>query len=230
LRQNQNLRLVKQSKNFESSSKNSDRRRDGKEVEISIDQVQHNDVILIKPGSKIPVDGIITSGSSSIDESMITGESMPVEKKEWEKVIWGTINKQWFLKIRATSLGSDSMLAHIIHMVQEAQGSRAPIQKLADQISSIFVPIVLILATISLIVRITTGNFVTGIVAFVSILIIACPCALWLATPTAIIVGVGKWAEQGYLLRMQKVCKKCTKWRLLFLIRQELSQKGNLNW
>ncbi len=185
--------------------------RDGKEVEISIDQVQHNDVILIKPGSKIPVDGIITSGSSSIDESMITGESMPVEKKEWEKVIWGTINKQWFLKIRATSLGSDSMLAHIIHMVQEAQGSRAPIQKLADQISSIFVPIVLILATISLIVRITTGNFVTGIVAFVSILIIACPCALWLATPTAIIVGVGKWAEQGILIKNAESLQKMHK-------------------
>lgn len=185
--------------------------RDGKEMEISIEQVQQNDIILIKPWSKIPVDGIIASGSSSIDESMITGESMPVEKKEWEKVIWGTINKQGFLKVKAASLGSDSMLAHIIHMVQEAQGSRAPIQKLADQISSIFVPIVLILAIISLIVWIITGNFVTGIVAFVSILVIACPCALWLATPTAIIVGVGKWAEQGILIKNAESLQKMHK-------------------
>lgn len=185
--------------------------RDGKEIEISIDQVQHNDIILVKPWSKIPVDGIIASGSSSIDESMITGESMPVEKKEWEKVIGGTINKQWFLKIRATSLGSDSMLAHIIHMVQEAQWSRAPIQKLADKISSVFVPIVLVLAVVSLIVWIVTGNFVTGIVAFVSVLVIACPCALWLATPTAIIVGVGKWAEQGILIKNAESLQKMHK-------------------
>lgn len=185
--------------------------REGKEMEISIDQVQHNDVILVKPWSKIPVDGIIASGSSSIDESMITGESMPVEKNEWEKVIGGTINKQGFLKVRATSLGSDSMLAHIIHMVQEAQGSRAPIQKLADQISSIFVPIVLVLAIVSLIVWIITGNFVTGIVAFVSILVIACPCALWLATPTAIIVWVGKWAEQGILIKNAESLQKMHK-------------------
>ncbi len=188
--------------------------RDGKEVELSIDQVVQNDIVLIKPWSKIPVDGLIIEGASSIDESMITGESMPVEKKEWEKVVGGTINKQGFLKIRATSLGSDSMLAHIIYMVQEAQWSRAPIQKLADKISSIFVPIVLVLAIVSLIVRIITGNFVTGIVAFVSVLVIACPCALWLATPTAIIVGVGKGAEQGILIKnaesLQKIYKVTT--------------------
>lgn len=188
--------------------------RDGKEIEISIDQVQHNDIVLVKPGSKISVDGTIVSGSSSIDESMITGESMPVEKGEWDKVIGGTINKQGFLRVSATSLGSDSMLSHIIQMVQEAQWSKAPIQKLADQISSVFVPIVLALAVISLIVWIITGNFVTGIVSFVSILVIACPCALWLATPTAIIVGVGKWAEQGILIKnaesLQKIHKVTT--------------------
>lgn len=166
--------------------------RDGKEVEIAIDAVQHDDVILVKPGSKIPVDGVIISGTSSIDESMITGESLPVDRKEGEKVIGGTMNKQGFLKVRATSLGSESMLAHIITMVEQAQGSRAPIQKLADQISAVFVPVVLALAFVSLTVWIMTGNIVIGMVAFVSILVIACPCALGLATPTAIIVGVGK--------------------------------------
>lgn len=152
--------------------------RAGEEIEISIDQVQRDDIVLVKPGAKIPVDGIIVAGTSSVDESMLTGESMPVGKKEGDKIIGGTVNKQGFLKVRASSLGSESMLAHIITMVQEAQGSKAPIQKLADKISSVFVPVVLVIAVIALIVRILTGNFVTGIVAFVSVLIIACPCAL----------------------------------------------------
>lgn len=182
--------------------------RDGQEIEIPIEQVRHEDIILVKPGSKIPVDGLIISGSSSIDESMITGESLPVDKWEGEKVIGGTMNKQGFLKIRATSLGADSMLAHIITMVQDAQGSKAPIQKLADQISSVFVPIVLALAIASLLVWILVGNMVAGIIAFVSILIIACPCALGLATPTAIIVGVGKWAEKGILIKNAESLQK----------------------
>lgn len=200
--------------------------KDWKEVEISIDQVQHNDIVLIKPWSKIPVDGVIISWSSSIDESMITGESMPIEKKEWDKVIGGTINKQWFLKVRAISLGSDSMLAHIIQMVKDAQWSRAPIQKLADQISSIFVPIVLALAVISLIVRIITGNFVTGIVAFVSVLVIACPCALWLATPTAIIVWVGKWAEYWILIKNAESLQKMHKVNLVIFDKTGTITKG----
>ncbi len=166
--------------------------RDGKEIEVAIDAVLQDDIVLVKPGSKIPVDGIILSGSSSIDESMITGESLPVDKKDGDTVIGGTMNKQGFLRVRATSLGSDSVLAHIITMVQDAQGSRAPIQKLADQISAVFVPIVLGIALLSLIFWILIGNTAIGIVAFVSVLIIACPCALGLATPTAIIVGVGK--------------------------------------
>ncbi len=185
--------------------------RDGHEQEISIDQVRHDDIVIIKPWSKIPVDGIIMSGMSSIDESMITGESMPVDKKEWDKVIGWTMNKQWFMKIKATSLGSDSMLAHIITMVQDAQWSKAPIQKLADQISAVFVPIVLVIAFVSLIVWIITGNVMIGIVAFVSVLIIACPCALWLATPTAIIVGVGKWAEMGILIKNAESLQKLHK-------------------
>ena len=164
--------------------------RDGKELEIPIDEVIHDDVILVKPGTKVPVDGVIISGQSSIDESMITGESLPIDKKEGEAVIGGTMNRQGFLRVRATSLGSESMLAHIISLVEEAQGSRAPIQKLADMVSAVFVPIVLVLAIVSLIVWVLVGNMVAGIVAFVSILVIACPCALGLATPTAIIVGV----------------------------------------
>lgn len=185
--------------------------RDGQEVQIPIDQVKQEDIIIIKPGSKIPVDGIIIHGASSMDESMITGESMPVEKKEGDKVIGGTMNKQWFLKIRATSLGAESMLAHIITMVQEAQWSKAPIQKLADKISSVFVPVVLIIAIVSLVVRIVLGHYVVGIVSFVSVLVIACPCALWLATPTAIIVGVGKGAEQGILIKNAESLQKMHK-------------------
>lgn len=182
--------------------------RDGKEIEVAIDAVLQDDIVLVKPGSKIPVDGMILSGSSSIDESMITGESLPVDKKEGDTVIGGTMNKQGFLRVRATSLGSDSMLAHIITMVQDAQGSRAPIQKLADQISAVFVPIVLGIAILSLSVWMLIGNTAIGIVAFVSVLIIACPCALGLATPTAIIVGVGKWAENGILIKNAESLQK----------------------
>ncbi len=185
--------------------------RDGIEVEISIDAVVIGEIVLIKPGSKIPVDGRILSGSSSIDESMITGESLPTDKKIWDTVIWGTINKQWFLRIEATSLGSEWMLSHIIHMVQEAQGSKAPIQKLADQISAYFVPIVLMLAIVTLIVWFLTGNIATGIMSFITILIIACPCALGLATPTAIIVWVGKWAENGILIKNAESLEKIHK-------------------
>lgn len=166
--------------------------RDGVEQEVPIDQVQPDDIVLVKPGSRIPIDGVILSGGSSIDESMITGESLPVDKKEGDTVIGGTMNKQGFLRVRATSLGADSMLAHIISLVQDAQGSKAPIQKFADRISSIFVPVVLGIAFLSLIVWVIFGHVAIGVVAFVSVLIIACPCALGLATPTAIIVGVGK--------------------------------------
>lgn len=185
--------------------------RDGKELEIPIEQVQHDDIVIIKPGSKIPVDWIIVHGMSSIDESMITGESLPIDKKENDKVIGWTMNKQWFLKVKATSLGSESMLAHIIAMVQDAQGSKAPIQKLADQISAVFVPIVLVIAVVSFIVWFATGNIVIGITAFVTVLIIACPCALWLATPTAIIVGVGKGAELGILIKNAESLQKLHK-------------------
>ena len=183
--------------------------RDGKEVEISINEVVIGDIVIVKPGMKIPVDGKITEGQTSIDESMITGESIPVDKKVGDIVIGATINKQGSFQFEATKVGGETMLAQIIRMVEEAQGSRAPIQAMADKISSVFVPVVLVIALLSFLVWIFVGIPIIGsslaisygILSFVGILVIACPCALGLATPTAIIVGVGKGAEHGILIK-----------------------------
>jgi Cu+-exporting ATPase len=167
------------------------------------------DIIIVKPGAKIPVDGKIIEGFTSIDESMITGESIPIDKKVGDIVIGATINKQGNIKFKATKIGNETMLAQIIKMVEVAQGSKAPIQAMADKISSIFVPIVLGIAFVSLIVWLFVGIPILGqnlavsygILSFVGVLVIACPCALGLATPTAIIVGVGKGAENGILIK-----------------------------
>lgn len=183
--------------------------REGKEVEIPIQEVKHGDVIVVKPGSKIPVDGIVVDGSSFIDESMISGEPVPVEKKKDDIVIAGTLNTTGSFTFTATKVGSETMLAAIIKMVQNAQGSKAPIQALADKISSVFVPVVLVLSFIALIAWLGFGTqylgfsqaLSYGLVSFVGILVIACPCALGLATPTAIIVGVGKGAGEGILIK-----------------------------
>ena len=178
--------------------------RDGKEVKIDINEVVVNDVILIKPGEKIPVDGIVVAGHSSIDESMITGESIPIEKTINSQVIGATINKNGSLKIKATKVGKDTMLAQIIKLVEEAQGSKAPIQRLADKVASIFVPTVIVIAILTFIVWLFFGPepaFNFALLNFVAVLIIACPCALGLATPTAIMVGTGKGAESGILIR-----------------------------
>ena len=183
--------------------------RDGKEIEMPVDQVVIGDILRVKPGMKIAVDGEITEGVSSIDESMITGESIPADKKTGDLVIGGTINKQGSFLMKATQVGRDTMLAKIISMVEEAQGSKAPIQVLADKISSVFVPIVLIISVISLVAWLFFGIPILGfssalsygLTAFVGVLVIACPCALGLATPTAIIVGVGKGAERGILVK-----------------------------
>ncbi len=193
--------------------------RDGKELEIPIEQVQAGDVVIVKPGSKIPVDGVILEGKSTVDESMITGESMPIDKDVEDKVIGGTINKQGTFKFKATKVGSETLLSHIIKMVDEAQGSKAPIQGLADRISAVFVPIVLILAVITLIVWLVIGSqfmpfteaLSLGLLCFVGILVIACPCALGLATPTAIIVGTGKGAENGILIKNAESLEKLHK-------------------
>lgn len=193
--------------------------RDGREMEISINDVVHNDLIIIKPGTKVPVDGTITEGSSFVDESMVTGEPMPAQKEVGDSVVAGTVNTSGSFTFKATKVGSETLLAQIIKMVENAQGSRAPIQALADKISSIFVPIVLVIAFVTLIVWLLLGTQVFGfsqalsfgLVSFVGILVIACPCALGLATPTAIIVGVGKGAKEGILIKDAATLEKLHK-------------------
>jgi len=193
--------------------------RDGKEKEVSINEVVHGDQIVVKPGARIPVDGIVVEGSSFVDESMVTGEPMPIEKKAGDSIVAGTINTTSSFTFKATKVGSETLLAHIIKIVKEAQGSRAPIQKLADKISAIFVPIVIVIAFVTLIVWLTIGTMYLGfaqalsygLVSFVGILVIACPCALGLATPTAIIVGVGKGAKEGILIKDAATLEKLHK-------------------
>jgi Cu+-exporting ATPase len=185
--------------------------RDGEEREIPVEDVQVGDLILVHPGERVPVDGIIREGYSSIDESMITGESIPVEKKAGDEVIGASINKTGSFKFEATRVGKDTTLAQIIRLVDEAQGSKAPIQRLADIIASYFVPIVIGIATITFIVWYLTGPtpaLTYAILNFVAVLIIACPCAMGLATPTAIIVGTGKGAEHGVLIRSAETLER----------------------
>jgi Cu2+-exporting ATPase/Cu+-exporting ATPase len=183
--------------------------RDGKEIEIPAEQVVVGDLVVVKPAGKLPVDGVIIEGSSFVDEAMISGEPIPVEKSIGDKVVAATINTSGAFTFKATGVGSETLLAHIVKMVQEAQGSRAPIQALADKISAVFVPIVIVLAFVSLGLWLVIGTqyfgfsqaLSYGLVSFVGILVIACPCALGLATPTAIIVGVGKGAKEGILIK-----------------------------
>jgi len=177
---------------------------DGTEATIPIEAVQVSNQLLVKPGDKIPVDGAVVSGSSFVDESMISGEPIPVEKREGAKVFAGTINQKGSFVLTAQKVGKETVLAQIIQMVQQAQGSKAPVQKLVDKVAAIFVPVVIAIAVISLIAWIIWGgeNAVTqGLLAMVTVLVIACPCALGLATPTAIMVGVGRGAELGILIK-----------------------------
>jgi len=176
--------------------------RGGKEIEIAISEVIVGDVVIVKPGQKIPVDGVVIDGFSAVDESMITGESIPVEKKAGDMVIGGTINKHGSFKFRATKVGVDTVLSQIIKLVEDAQSSKAPIQRLADKVSGVFVPAVIFIALASFFVWIAVGqSFIFSLSIFIAVLIIACPCALGLATPTAIIVGTGKAAENGILIK-----------------------------
>ena len=177
---------------------------DGSEREIAIDDVNVNNIILVKPGEKIAVDGVVTSGNSYVDESMLSGEPVPVLKNENEKVYAGTINQKGSFRFRAIKVGKDTMLSQIIKTVQDAQGSKAPVQKLVDKIAGIFVPVVIGIAILTFIVWAIFGGdagVVHGILTAVTVLVIACPCALGLATPTAIMVGVGKGAENGILIK-----------------------------
>lgn len=177
--------------------------KNSQELEIPIDEVEEDDIIVVKPGSKIPVDGIVIEGHTLVDESMLTGESIPVEKKVGDKVTGASINKNGTIKFKAEKVGSDTALAQIIKLVEDAQGSKAPIAKLADTVSGYFVPTVLAIATISALLWFFVGgkDLVFSLTIFISILVIACPCALGLATPTAIMVGTGKGAENGILIK-----------------------------
>ena len=174
------------------------------EVELPVDEVVVGDLVVVRPGEKVPVDGVIQDGRSALDESMLTGESLPVEKGPGDEVIGATLNRTGAFTFKASKVGRDTMLAQIIRLVQEAQGSKAPIQRLADRVAAYFVPAVMVLATLTFLVWLAFGpspSFTYALVTFVAVLIIACPCALGLATPTAIMVGTGRGAEQGVLIK-----------------------------
>ncbi|MEM4330510.1 MAG: heavy metal translocating P-type ATPase [Candidatus Pacearchaeota archaeon] len=177
--------------------------RNGKEVQIPIKEVVIGDIVIVKPGDKIPVDGIVIEGISSVDESMITGESIPVEKKKGDFVIGATINKNGYIKFKATKVGKETFLNQIINLVEEAQGSKAPIQRLADKVSSYFVPTVIIIAILSFTIWyfVIGESFIFSLTILIAVMIIACPCSLGLATPTAVIMGTGKGAEKGILIK-----------------------------
>ena len=203
--------------------------RDGQELEISVEDVQVSDIVLVRPGERIPVDGVVHQGYSSVDESMITGESIPVEKKVGDQVLGATINKTGSFEFEATKVGKDTALAHIVRMVEEAQGSKAPIQRLADVIASYFVPIVVGIAVATFFVWYFIGPspaLTFGLLNFVTVLIIACPCALGLATPTAIMVGTGKGAENGILVRNAEALERSHKIKTILLDKTGTLTKG----
>jgi len=186
---------------------------DGREVELPIEDVEVGHTVVVRPGEKIPVDGLVIDGVSAVDESMLTGESMPVDKKPGDQLSGATINKDGYLKFRATKVGKDTVLSQIIRLVEQAQGSKAPIQRLADSVAAVFVPAVLAVATLAFLGWYLVGgeSFVFALTAFISVLVIACPCAVGLATPTAIMVGTGKGAQNGILIKsaeaLEKACR-----------------------
>jgi len=185
--------------------------RDGVEVEIPAESVMVDEIVVVRPGEKIPTDGVVTDGHSSVDEKMITGESIPVEKKMGDEVIGGTINKVGSFRFKATRVGADTTLNQIIKMVEEAQASSSNIQRLADKVASYFVPAVIGVALLAVVVWILIGNFTMALLSFVAVLIIACPCALGIATPAALMVGVGKGAELGILIRGAEYLERAEK-------------------
>ena len=187
-------------------------RPDGAEVDVPIEQVQLGDIVVVRPGEKVATDGLITEGQSSLDEAMLTGESLPVEKKAGDPVFGATLNKTGSFRFRVTKVGADTMLSQIVKLVEDAQGSRAPIQRLADKVSAIFVPTVVVIAILTFVLWFDLAPAGTrlplALVNFVAVLIIACPCALGLATPTAIMVSTGKGAEHGVLIRNAEALEK----------------------
>ena len=211
--------------------------RSGLEVEVPIDEVRVGDVVLVKPGEKIPVDGVVMEGRSAVDEAMLTGESLPVEKKAGDSVIGATLNKLGLLKFEATRVGRETALAQIIKLVENAQGSKAPIQKLADQVSAVFVPIVIAIALLTFATwyfvipqisnyQFTDSAFTVALINMVAVLVIACPCAMGLATPTAVMVGTGKGAELGILFKNSEALERAGRVKIVVLDKTGTLTKG----
>jgi P-type Cu+ transporter len=193
--------------------------RGGVEQDLPIEEVQPGDMVIVRPGEKIAVDGIVLDGRSSVDESMLTGESLPVDKRPGSEVIGATMNKSGMLTIQATKVGAESALAQIVRLVEEAQGSKAPIQALADRVSGVFVPIVIVIALLTFLFwfYIADVGFTIAMINMVTVLVIACPCALGLATPTAIMVGTGKGAQSGILFRSSEALERAEKLQVVVM-------------
>jgi Cu+-exporting ATPase len=203
--------------------------RGGREMEIPVEEVEVGDLVVVRPGEKIPVDGVVRDGYSTVDESMLTGESVPVDKKTGDEVIGATINKLGTFKFEATKVGKDTALAQIIKIVEEAQGSKAPIQRMADVISAYFVPAVVVVALITFLAWFyygAPGDFTRSLLNFTAVLVIACPCALGLATPTSIMVGTGKGAENGILIKSGEYLEKAHKLTAIILDKTGTITKG----
>lgn len=201
--------------------------RSGVEADIPIEEVAAGDVVIVRPGEKIPVDGVIVDGRSTIDESMITGESLPVDKKMGDEVIGATINKQGLFKFEATKVGKETALAQIITLVEQAQGSKAPIQRVVDQVAAYFVPFVIGVAALTFIIWLISGaGFVPALIRLTAVLVIACPCAMGLATPTSIMVGVGKGAENGILFKNSAALEQAHKLNAIVLDKTGTITKG----
>ncbi|MDO9129808.1 MAG: HAD-IC family P-type ATPase, partial [Anaerolineales bacterium] len=209
--------------------------RDGAELEVPVEDVKVGDVVVVRPGEKISVDGVVVDGRSAVDESMLTGESLPVEKKPGDPLIGATLNKLGLLKFEATKVGKETALAQIVRLVEEAQGSKAPIQKLADQVSATFVPLVILIAALTfaiwyffvpLPVNADVSLFTRALINMVAVLVIACPCAMGLATPTAVMVGSGKGAELGILFRSSEALERAGKVSIVVLDKTGTVTKG----
>ena len=201
--------------------------RNDEERDIPIAEVVKHDIVIVRPGEKVPVDGVITEGHSAVDESMITGESLPVEKNVGDPIIGATINKQGLLKFKATKVGKETALAQIIKLVEQAQGSRAPIQRVVDQVAAYFVPAVIVLALMTFALWWTVGGeFIPALIRLTAVLVIACPCAMGLATPTSIMVGVGKGAENGILFKNSAALEQAHKLTAIVLDKTGTITKG----
>jgi Cu+-exporting ATPase len=204
--------------------------RHGIEADIPVQEVRAGDIVIVRPGEKIPVDGVVTEGVTAIDQSMITGESMPVTRAVGDEVIGATLNKQGMIKFEATRVGRETALAQIIRLVEQAQGSKAPIQRIVDQVAAVFVPVVIVTALITFALWAFSGaEFTTSMIRMVAVLVIACPCAMGLATPTAIMVGVGKGAENGVLFKNSAALEQALKINAVVLDKTGTITRGEPN-